>query len=121
MANTPRSRKAKGRRLQDDVQIRLLEQFKDTLEPDDIRKAIMGESGTDLKLSPAAKRVFPFSVECKNQEKINIWQSLEQAEENCVPNTDALLVFKRNRSETYVSLRMETFLKLLQSRLDKLE
>jgi len=116
-----RSAKAKGRRLQDEVQEMLLEHFKDTLEPDDIRKAIMGESGTDLKLSPAAKRVFPFSVECKNQEKLNIWGALKQAQENTVEGTDPLLIFKRNRSDTYVSLRMETFLKLLQSRLDKSE
>ena len=40
----------------------------------------MGDSGEDILLSPAARKLFPFSVECKNQEKLNIWSSLEQAE-----------------------------------------
>ena len=25
------------------------------------------------------RKLFPFSVECKNQEKLNIWSSLEQS------------------------------------------
>ena len=75
-----RSAKAKGRRLQNKIRDLLLEEFKE-LEPDDIRTAIMGETGEDIKLSPAARRKIPYSFECKNQEKINIWESLNQAEE----------------------------------------
>ena len=44
-----RSAKAKGRRLQNKIRDLLLEEFKD-LEPDDIRTAIMGETGEDIKL-----------------------------------------------------------------------
>ena len=54
MSITPRSRKAKGRRLQQEVCNLLLEQFSH-LEQDDIKPAIMGESGEDVKLSPAAR------------------------------------------------------------------
>ena len=76
-----RSAKSKGRRLQNQVKDILLEAFTE-LEPDDIRTAIMGETGEDIKLSPAARRQIPFSFECKSQGKINIWSSLERAEEN---------------------------------------
>ena len=76
-----RSRKNKGKRLQNKVRDILLEAFQD-LEQDDIRSAIMGESGEDIKLSPAARKLIPYSIECKNQEKLNIWEGLSKAEEN---------------------------------------
>ena len=60
------SKKAKGRKLQDFVRDTLLTCF-DSLEEDDIKSAIMGESGEDIKLSPAARRAIPYSFECKNQ------------------------------------------------------
>ena len=111
-----RSGKAKGRRLQNKIRDLLLEEFKD-LEPDDIRTAIMGETGEDIKLSPAARRKIPYSFECKNQEKINIWESLNQAEENS-GDYPPVLIFKRNRSKTYVTLELEDFLKLINDRSD---
>ena len=63
-----RSAKSKGRRLQNKVKEILLEAFTE-LEPDDIRTAIMGETGEDIKLSPAARREIPFSFECKTKKK----------------------------------------------------
>ena len=107
-----RSGKAKGRRLQNKIRDLLLEEFKE-LEPDDIRTAIMGETGEDIKLSPAARRKIPYSFECKNQEKLNIWSSLEQAEENS-GEYPPILIFKRNRSKTYVTIELEEFLKLIK-------
>ena len=106
-----RSAKAKGRRLQNKIRDLLLEEFKD-LEPDDIRTAIMGETGEDIKLSPAARRKIPYSFECKNQEKINIWESLKQSEENS-GDYPPILIFKRNRSKTYVTIELEEFIKLI--------
>ena len=76
-----RSAKNKGKRLQNSFRDLLLETFTQ-LEPDDIRSAIMGESGEDIKLSPAARKIIPYSIECKNQEAINIWKAYEQAQEN---------------------------------------
>ena len=110
-----RSGKAKGRRLQNKVRDVLLEHFSEELEPDDIRTAIMGETGEDIKLSPAARRKIPYSFECKNQEKLNIWESLKQAEENS-GDYPPILIFKRNRSKTYVTLDLEEFLKLINDR-----
>ena len=72
----------------------------------------MGASGEDILLSPAARKLFPFSVECKNQEKLNIWSSLEQAETNS-GNHIPIVIFKRNRSKTFVALEFEKLLELL--------
>ena len=110
-----RSGKAKGRRLQNKIRDVLLEHFSDKLEPDDVKVAIMGESGEDIKLSPAARKLIPYSFECKNQEKLNIWSSLEQAEENS-GDYSPILIFKRNRSKTYVTIELEEFIKLINDK-----
>ena len=106
-----RSAKSKGRRLQNQVKELLLEAFTE-LEPDDIRTAIMGETGEDIKLSPAARREIPFSFECKNQDKINIWESLNQGEENS-GDYPPVLIFKRNRSKTYAVLEIDDFIDII--------
>ena len=108
----PRSAKNKGKRLQNKVRDLILEKFNSKLEPDDVRSITMGDSGEDILLSPAARRLFPFSVECKNQEKLNIWSSLEQAEGNS-GNHPPLVIFKRNRTKTYAVLEFDELLKLL--------
>ena len=107
----PRSAKNKGKRLQNKVRDIILEKF-DKLEPDDVRSITMGDSGEDILLSPAARRLFPFSVEGKNQEKLNIWEALDQAEGNSGKHTP-LVIFKRNRSKTYAVLEFKELLKLL--------
>ena len=106
-----RSAKNKGKRLQNKVRDLLLETF-NQLEPDDIRSAIMGEQGEDIKLSPAARRLIPYSFECKNRESLNIWSSLQQAEENS-GDYDPVLIFKRNRSKTYAVINIEKFIELI--------
>ena len=106
-----RSAKNKGKRLQNNVKDLLLETF-NQLEPDDIKSAIMGESGEDIKLSPAARRLIPYSFECKNQEALNIWSSLEQAETNS-GDYDPVLIFKRNRTKTYAVINIEKFIELI--------
>jgi len=109
-----RSAKNKGKRLQNDVRDLILETFQE-LEPDDVRSTTMGDSGEDVLLSPAARKLFPFSVECKNQEKLNIWSSLRQAEDNAGEHTP-LVVFKRNRSKTYISMEINDLMRLLSEK-----
>ena len=106
----PSSAKAKGRRLQDAIRKDILSTFP-KLEEDDVKCAIMGESGEDIHLSPAARRLVPFSIEAKNQEALNIWAALKQAEEHGHP---PMVVFKRNHSETFAVVRWEAMLTLLQ-------
>ena len=110
-----RSGKAKGRRLQNKIRDVLLEHFSDKLEPDDVKVAIMGESGEDIKLSPAARKLIPYSFECKNQEKLSIWEALNQAKENS-GDYPPVLIFKRNRSKTYVTIELEEFIKLINDK-----
>ena len=62
-----RSRKAKGRRLQNWVRDELLSVFTN-LSNDDIYCAIMGESGADVKFSAKAQKLLPYSIECKNKD-----------------------------------------------------
>lgn len=109
----PSSAKAKGRKLQQEVRQLILDAFPQ-LEPDDVKCAIMGEAGEDIKLSPAARKLFSYSVECKNTEKLNIWDALKQAEANTKDNTIPALFFRRNRSKTYVALEADQFISLLR-------
>ena len=113
-----RSAKNKGKRLQNNVRDLILEKFTQ-LEPDDVRSTTMGDSGEDILLSPAARKLFPFSVECKNQEKLNIWSSLQQAEDNAGEHIP-LVVFKRNRSKTYVAFELDKLMEILNEKDSKL-
>ena len=72
-------------------------------------------SGEDIVLSPAAKKVIRYSFECKNQERLNLWSSLEQAESNC-EDRHPVLVFKRNRTKTYVAIEFENFINIIKPR-----
>ena len=113
MAKTPASRKAKGRRLQQETRDKVLALFEGILEVGDVLSTTMGDTGSDLKLSPLAKKHFPFSVECKNTETLNIWKALEQAEKNAAEGTAPLVIFKRNRSKIYAALDLDVLLELL--------
>ena len=62
-------------------------------------------------LSPAARALFPYSVECKNQESLNVWNADAQALANCGDNQPALFI-KRNRHQPLVVLDAEHFLQL---------
>jgi len=108
------SAKAKGRKLQNEVRENLLMAFK-SLQEGDIKTAVMGEGGRDLIFSPKAEEKIVFDIEVKNQEKMNIWKSLEQAEKNTsvFANRVPLLVFSRNRSKTYCALDFVTLLSLI--------
>lgn len=108
----PQSAKQKGRRLQQEVRDLYLTTFP-TLEPDDITSRSMGAAGTDLLLSPAAKRLIPFDHECKNVERPNFWRAVEQAEANTAPGRSPLLVTHRNGSPIYATLRFDELLGLL--------
>jgi hypothetical protein len=106
------SAKAKGRKLCQKVKEILLKWSPD-LKPDDIIVTSSGDTGEDLKLSPHAREIYPYSIECKNQEKINIWESYEQAKTHSQDKPYIpLLVYSRNRSETMVTLSLEDFMKL---------
>lgn len=110
------SAKNKGRRLQQYVRDKVLELYP-VLTDRDVRSTPMGVSGEDLQLSEVASKLFPFSVETKNQENISIWKALEQSISDN-RNLTPLLVFKRNNSNVYCALKFEDFLRLVRSKDD---
>lgn len=108
----PQSAKAKGRNLQKWVRDLLLENFP-TLEPDDVRSTSMGCGGEDLQLSPAARRLFGYSVECKNVERLNVYDAYEQASANSGAH-EPLLIMKKNRKKPLVVMDAEHFVELIK-------
>lgn len=110
-----RSRKAKGRSLQNTVVTKLYltsDRILDVpeLSKGDIRGAIMGETGADVKLSPAAKKIFPFNIECKNQEKFKgIYDAYSQCEEH-EGLYESIVVIKMNRKKPLAILDLDYFL-----------
>ena len=100
--------KAKGRRLQQWFRDKLIEIL--GIDPQDIESRSMGASGEDIMLSKEARERFPYSVECKNVERVNIWEAYEQACNNCKEKYKPLLVIKRNHKDPLVVLDAEDFL-----------
>ena len=111
-----KSAKAKGRNLQNLVRDKLRSIFVGkVLEEDDIKSQTMGMSGEDIVLTPSAKKVIPYSFECKNTERLNLWKSLDQCESNC-EDRNPVLVIKRNRSEVYAIIKFDKFLNLIEEK-----
>ena len=103
------SAKAKGRRLQQWFRDLLIEKL--DIHPEDIESRSMGAGGEDLIMARAARQRFPYSIECKNQESINVWKSYEQAQENS-KDYEPVVVLKRNKSKPLVLVDAEYFVKL---------
>ena len=108
-----RSGKNKGRRLQNLVRDCLRQMFVSLLHPDDIQSQTMGMPGEDIVLSPAAQAIIPYSFECKNVERLDLWKSLEQAESNCQDRTPVLII-KRNRSKIYAIVEFDHLQELIK-------
>ena len=103
------SAKAKGRRLQKWVREQLIEKLE--IHEEDIESRSMGAGGEDLIMARAARKKFPYSVECKNQEKLNIWESYSQAVQNC-NDYEPVVVIKRNNHKPLVVVDAEYFVGL---------
>ena len=107
-----RSNKAKGRKLQNMVRDILRDSFP-TLEEDDIKSQTMGMTGEDIVLSPAARKLIPYSFECKNVERLQFWAAVEQAESNSDNRAPAVVV-KKNRREPYIAIPLNSFIELIK-------
>ncbi len=111
-----RSAKAKGRKLQQTVRNLLRKHTSHLgLMDGDIESNGMGQPGRDIILSPFAQKIIKFSIECKNQEKLNLNESLNQAEYNSNESLEPLLIIKKNRSKIYSIIIYETLLGLLSN------
>ena len=113
------SAKQKGRRLQQYVRDKIYEYFP-SLRSGDVRSTPMGVSGSDIMLSPAARDVFNFDVECKNVEKLNVWKAIEQAESNRDNefNSEPIVIISRNKAKKYVVVELDYFMKIHKESID---
>lgn len=102
----PQSAKAKGRVLQQWVRDKLIEIL--DIHPEDIESRSMGAGGEDLIMARAARKSFPMSIECKNVEKLNIWDAYEQASANC-GDYQPIVVMKKNGKKPLVVVDAEYY------------
>ena len=107
----PRSAKAKGRRLQDKVAKDIVDTF--SIPEESVRGAIMGESGTDIKIDYSLRQTIPYSIECKNQERVNVWGAIKQSESNCKEGTTPIVIIKKNNVQPWVLVPWDHFLELI--------
>jgi len=105
----PSSAKAKGRKLQQWFTNKMVEIL--GLDSEDLESRPMGSQGEDIIMGKQSRDKFPYSIECKNQEAVNLWKAYAQAEENC-KGYEPLVVLKRNRSKPLVLLDAEYFISL---------
>tara|TARA_S200002703_G_scaffold2826_1_gene4305 strand:- start:200 stop:535 length:336 start_codon:yes stop_codon:yes gene_type:complete len=103
------SAKAKGRRLQQWFRNLLIEKLE--IHPEDIESRSMGASGEDLIMARAAREKFDYSIECKNVEKLNVWEAYEQAKSNC-GDYEPIVIMKKNGKTPLVVLDAEYFVQL---------
>jgi len=103
------SAKAKGRRLQQWVRDQLIEKLE--VHPEDIESRSMGAGGEDLIMARAAREKFPYSIECKNVEKLNVWEAYSQAIENS-GKYEPIVVMKKNGKKPLVVVDAEYFVRL---------
>tara|TARA_Y100001934_G_C11841763_1_gene535404 strand:- start:247 stop:591 length:345 start_codon:yes stop_codon:yes gene_type:complete len=105
------SAKAKGRKLQQWVRDQIIEQLE--VHPEDIESRSMGAGGEDLIMARAARQKFPFSVECKNVEKLNVWEAYEQAKSNSKDH-EPIVIMKKNQKKPLVVVDADFFISLFK-------
>ena len=107
-----KSRKAKGRILQNLVRDKIVKLF-GVLGKDDIRTSLMSEQGADVKLiSLTARKLFPYDTETKNREEYRtIYKHYKHACKH--GNLEPLLCLKMNRQKTLAVIDLDHFIELL--------
>ena len=108
-----RSAKAKGRLGQQEIRDKLLESFPQ-FEKDDIKSAIMGDTGADIQFSPQARKRIPLSIEVKRRknELKTVYTYIEQAVKH---NTGEPVVFYRSDHRPWVvMIGVEHYMDLLK-------
>lgn len=107
----PQSAKAKGRNLQKLIRDMILAINPD-LQEDDVKSTSMGAGGEDVQLSPAARKLIPFQIECKNKKEMAVYTMYDQ----CVlhGSHEPLLIVKTNHRDPLVVMDAEEFFKILR-------
>ena len=69
----PQSAKHTARLLQKKFRQMLIDLL--GLDAEDLESRPMGSQGEDIIMGKQSRDKFPYSVECKNQESLNVWKS----------------------------------------------
>ena len=102
---------SKGRRLQNIIRSKILKTFKH-LRKSDLRIARIGETGADVKLSRVAAKFFPYSVECKSQQKMKlVYQYYAQAVKHS--KNQPVLFIKMNKRPILTIIDVNHFFNLV--------
>jgi len=109
-----RSRKIKGKRLQNFVRDKILKTFP-YLKKKDVVCVENGIQGPDIILSKIGLKFCPFQFEIKNQEKLKgIHQWYDQANKKISKELSPVVVMKMNGSDPLVVIDFKTFLELIK-------
>ena len=82
------SAKAKGRKLQQWFAQLMVDTL--NLHEEDLESRPMGSQGEDIIMGRESREKFPYSIECKNQETVNVWKAYEQAIQRIVKGMNHL-------------------------------
>ena len=108
-----RSAKAKGRLGQQNIRDKLLETFPE-FEKDDIKSAIMGDTGADIQFSPQAKKRLPLAIEVKRRkaELKTVYSYIEQAVKH--GSGEPVVFYRSDKRPWIVMIGIEHYMDLLR-------
>ncbi len=69
----------------------------------------MGAGGEDIQMSPAARKVLPVSIECKNLASMALFKWYDQAFINAPKGSEPIVVAKANNRNPVVIIDAEYF------------
>lgn len=108
-----RMNKNKGKAGQNEVRDLLLDFADGVLEEDDIISNPMGNPGEDLMFSPAARKMFPWSVEIKRKKAIACLRFIEQAAAQ-KSGYEPVAIFREDRGDWHCCVSLAYLLFLLR-------
>jgi hypothetical protein len=107
------SRKAKARELQKYVAQKISDITGIPCGKDElIESREMGQAGSDVKLIGPAQKLFPFAVECKRTEKLDLHGAIRQAEANTKPELNWIIVHRRSKEDALVTIKADVFFEI---------
>ena len=93
----------------------------------DVAKSLNEKFGTNVRRTPSSGGLSikgdiidtsgvlsEFHFECKNQESLNIWKALEQAECDRPRGRLPVVVFTRNHHDTYACMKFEDWMNIVK-------
>jgi len=83
-----------------------------SLEPDDVKSTSMGAGGEDVQLSPAARKLFPYQIECKSKATSQIHTYYEQAKTH--GKHEPIVFVKMDRKEPLAIVSAKHYMEVIK-------